>query len=65
MCKLVSYLVPEGPPYYANGASKAITQCTEHSWTAEPLAFVGGLCPLGRIEKAVEDGLVRLKSGVQ
>lgn len=60
MCKVISYVVPEGPPYYANGPVKAISKCEEHSWMADPTAFIDGLCPLGRIEKAVDDGLAKL-----
>lgn len=60
MCKVISYAVPEGPPYYANGPMKAISKCEEHSWMADPTAFIEGLCPLGRIEKAVDDGLAKL-----
>jgi hypothetical protein len=60
MCKVISYAVPDGPPYYAFGPVKAISKCETHSWMADPAAFVEGLCPLGRIEKATEDALSKI-----
>lgn len=64
MCKFLSYIVPEGPPYHANGPSKSVTRCEEHNWIMEghftQLPDQPSLCPIGRIEKAVEDGLAKL-----
>jgi hypothetical protein len=61
MCKFLSYLVPEGPPYYANAPAKAVTMCETHNWMMmEGPTGVGALCPLGRVEKAVEEGLAKL-----
>jgi hypothetical protein len=60
MCKVISYVVPEGPPYYANGPFKTISKCETHIWLADPVAFIDGLCPLGRIEKATEEALAKI-----
>lgn len=59
MCKIAAYAVPEGPPYYAHGGSKAVFQCQTHNWHSDGI-LVGDMCPIGRIEKAVEDGLAKL-----
>jgi hypothetical protein len=63
MCKLISYMVPEGPPYYASGATKAVTKCEEHGWMIDG-GIIGPLCPLGMIEKAVEGGLAKIAAAV-
>lgn len=60
MCRLISFAAPIGPPYYAFGASRTIINCEEHGW--QDFVPIDGLCPIGRIEKAVEDGLVKLKA---
>jgi len=59
-CKTVSYVVPEGPPYYANGPVKAVCKCETHSWMADPTAFIDGMCPIGRIEDATEKALAKI-----
>ena len=51
-------MVPEGPPYYANGAAKAITRCETHDWTFEGHPSV--MCPIGRIEDAAEKAIARI-----
>jgi hypothetical protein len=61
MCRLIAFSAPIGPPYYANGSSRAVVNCEEHSW--QDFIPVDGLCPIGRIEKAVEDGLAKLTAG--
>lgn len=66
MCKIVTYAVPDGPPYYAGGAYKAVSKCEEHHCTMEgymtQLPTEEILCPIGRIEKATEDGLAKIKA---
>lgn len=32
MCRLISYVVPEGPPYFAGGPARGVTKCEEHNW---------------------------------
>jgi hypothetical protein len=53
--------VPDGPPYCINGAYKAVSRCDEHHWSGDSV-IVEGLCPIGRIEMAVEEGLAKLKA---
>ena len=64
MCKLVAFMVPDGPPYYANGAMQAVTRCEEHDWMMNGPVGADGLCPIGRVEKAVEDGLAKIARAV-
>jgi hypothetical protein len=56
MCKLVSFAISVEP----FGAAKAITRCETHNWQVEGPMHAEYLCPLGRIEKAVEDGLATI-----
>jgi hypothetical protein len=58
-CCLVSFMVPEGPPYYANGSEKAVTQCTTHNWTFDGVATA--MCPIGRIEQATYQAIARIR----
>jgi hypothetical protein len=60
-CDIISFAVPNGPPN-ANGnyAARGITQCRTHHWQIDGTAFVGGLCPIGRIEHATEQALERI-----
>lgn len=59
-CRIIAYCVPEGPPYYASGAAVAVSRCETHNWD-----FGRGptqaLCPIGRIEKATEEAIARIK----
>lgn len=59
-CKLLNFMVPEGPPYYASGASRAVTRCETHNWTFEGPPTE--LCPIGRIEQATEQAIERIKN---
>ena len=59
-CKMMSFMVPEGPPYFATGAAKCITRCETHNWTFDNYSIANELCPLGRIENAVEEGIQKL-----
>lgn len=60
-CQVISYVVPDGPPYYANGPVRAMSKCETHLWIADPLAFIDGLCPLGRIELACDEAIAAIK----
>jgi hypothetical protein len=58
-CRLNSFMMPDGPPYYASGGgAKAITRCEMHNWTFD--GPVSELCPIGRIEQATEDAIARI-----
>ena len=61
MCKLISYVVPENP-FAATSRAIGTSKCLTHDWDFGFGYPVGEntLCPLGRIEKAVEDGLAKL-----
>lgn len=56
MCKLISFAISTEP----FGAGKAFTKCETHNWPIDGPVGVGDLCPIGRVEKAVEDGLARI-----
>jgi hypothetical protein len=56
MCKLVSFHISTEP----FGIARAITRCDTHNWPVEGPIGAEYLCPLGRIEKAVEDGLAKI-----
>jgi hypothetical protein len=56
MCKLISFAISVEP----FGAAKAFTKCETHDWPVEGPVGAEYLCPLGRVEKAVEDGLAKI-----
>jgi len=58
MCKLVSFAISVEP--FGAGAAKAFTKCETHDWQVEGPVGAEYLCPLGRVQKAVEDGLARI-----
>jgi hypothetical protein len=58
-CKIVSWLMPEGPPYYANGPVRTISRCETHEWSFEGPAQE--ICPLGRIDEATDRAIERIK----
>ena len=61
-CKLVSHMVHEGPPYYATGAMKALHHCQTHNMSVQDGEQ---LCPIGKVEKAVDDGLGRISTALE
>jgi hypothetical protein len=63
MCKLISFMVPEGPPYYANGAAKAITRCETHDWTFEGHPSL--MCRIGRIEDAADKAIAKIREAAK
>lgn len=56
MCKLISFAISVEP----FGDAKAFTRCDTHDWPIEGPVGPGYLCPLGRVEKAVEEGLAKI-----
>ena len=58
-CRIISYMVPEGPPYYANGQVRAVSKCETHGWTFDGPCTE--MCPLGRIDDATEKAIERIK----
>lgn len=65
MCKLVSWVVPVDPYRAGSGEVKGLTICEEHNWRFDAPAAAGDLCPIGRVEKAVEDGLAKIAAATQ
>ena len=59
-CDIQSFMVPDGTPYHASGAARAVHQCMTHGWTDLPTNHSDMLCPIGRIEQAVDDGLAKI-----
>ena len=63
MCKLISYVVPENP-FMATSRAVGTSRCETHNWDfgfGYPVGE-GTLCPLGRIEQAIEEGLEKLQA---
>lgn len=61
-CRIISYVVPEGPPYYVNGTMRAVHRCEVHNFdVADPYA-AGDLCPIGRIEKATDEAIEKINA---
>jgi hypothetical protein len=60
-CKLTQTAVPEGPPYYANGAVKIVNNCETHSWIFDGPALQ--MCPIGRIEEATDQAIKHIQTG--
>ena len=58
-CELMSYVVPEGPPFYAFGPTKAVTRCTAHDWIFDGTAQLQ--CPIGRIEDAADKAITKIR----
>ena len=61
-CQIMSYMVPEGPLYYANAATVAVSRCETHNWDFGRAPVTNGLCPLGRIEEATEEAIAKIKA---
>jgi len=59
-CDIICYSVPTTP--YANSPGRGCVKCNTHGmvdWTSE--FALGDLCPVGKIEQAVEDGLEKIR----
>jgi hypothetical protein len=56
-------MVLDGPPYYANGAAKAITRCETHDWTFDGPASL--MCPIGRIEDAADKAIAKIREAAK
>jgi hypothetical protein len=63
-CKLISYSVPEGPPYYANGPTRTVRKCETHGFPME-LAATDEMCPIGRIEDATDKAIKRIEASAR
>ena len=58
MCRFIAHAVPMDP-YVSNSPVISKIKCETHNWT-DFSEIVDDMCPLGRIEKAVEEGLAKL-----
>jgi hypothetical protein len=56
-CKIIHTAGPMGPPYYVDSPMVAYAQCETHGFAMGAGPHSGDLCPIGRVEKAVEQGL--------
>ena len=62
-CDIICYAVPTDN--YANSPARGCVKCNTHGmvdWA--PYVAVGDLCPIGKIEQAVEDGLEKIRQAV-
>jgi hypothetical protein len=64
-CEIVCYAVLEDPYRAGYGTSRGCCKCNTHGmvdWA--PYVIVGDLCPVGKVEQAVEDGLEKIRQAV-
>ncbi len=64
MCKLISRAVTvDGTGW---GACRVVARCETHSYVMDPAPPITAdtLCPFGRIERAIEDGLAKIAAAV-
>lgn len=60
-CKIIAHAVPlYGGPLTVSGPMMAQGQCQTHHVILPGPYFEGQLCPVGQVEKAVEDGLAKI-----
>jgi hypothetical protein len=62
-CDIISFSVPVDGRFNIAGnvPGRTCVQCNTHSMVDfAPYAYEGMLCPIGRIEQAVEDGLKKI-----
>lgn len=64
-CRIVHTAGPEGPPYFVHGPMVSYAQCETHGLALGRGPYSGELCPVGRIEQAVEDGLARIEAAIR
>ncbi len=58
-CDIVSFVVPIDRS--ANSQGRSCIQCNTHQMVDfAPYSYEGMLCPVGKVEQAVEDGLARI-----
>lgn len=60
-CRIKSFYVA---PKHAWEPATAQSQCVTHQWSFLPgtdMTTVNALCPVGRIEEAIESGLARIE----
>jgi len=62
-CDIVSFMVPVDRS--ANSQARPCFQCNTHHWPDVPLTFGPQLCPIGKIEQAVEDGLAKIAAAAE
>jgi hypothetical protein len=58
-CEIVEFFVSNNP-MSASGSARKCFQCNTHHWFDVPPTFGPQLCPIGKIEQAVEDGLAKI-----
>jgi len=63
ICKIVSFVVPIGPPYYANGGARAVSRCETHNMQMPDMTTTAeALCPIGKIEDATTKALAAINA---
>ena len=61
-CRIVSYMVPDGPPYLVSSTCHAVTWCETHQMEIAIPAQDGALCAIGRIEKATDEAITKINA---
>jgi len=63
-CRIIFHAVPAGPPYFSNGPMVAVGQCETHGMQMPAAPCTQTMCPIGHIEKAVDDGIAKILSAL-
>jgi hypothetical protein len=63
-CDIISFVVAVNP-MAANSETRTCFQCNTHHWPDVPPTFGPQLCPIGKIEQAVEDGLAKIAAALE
>jgi hypothetical protein len=69
-CQIVTSVVPEGDGrnYYADAPMRAVHHCQAHGmndFVCHSVDGINALCPVGLIERAVEDGLAKIAAAAR
>ncbi len=63
-CEIIAFMVPTDPRA-ACSPTRGIVQCNTHQMTDfAPFHYEGQLCPVGKVEQAVEDGLAKIAAAI-
>jgi hypothetical protein len=59
-CEIVAFVIPTDPRA-AFSPTRTCMQCNTHQvYDFAPYHYEGQLCPVGKVEQAVEDGLAKI-----
>jgi hypothetical protein len=63
-CDIICFAVSTDP-LHANSPTRGCVQCNTHQMSDfAPYHYEGQLCPVGKVEQAVEDGLAKITAAI-